>query len=341
MISQGAEPRRAADEGLAVPQAGPAGRAFVEARDVVKRYRSGTLANDRISLDAQPGEVVALLGPNGAGKTTFVLQLLGLLAPTSGSIVVGGLDVVRNPAGVKRLASYQPQGHMAMGGVEVRHALTFTGRLRGRSDAEARRQAEALSAEFGLRSVLGTPLNQLSGGWRRLVDVAVAFMGTPRLIVLDEPTNGLDPVHRRLLWDRLNALRQTRDVTCLVVTHNLLEAERAVDRVVVVQRGRVVADGSPGALKERLGGTLGLDLYLRARNGVAEAPAGLLSLGSSHEVRPGHLRLFLAREAVAPAIALLMAPEASELIDDFQLAPPSLEDVYLRLEEDGHARGAA
>jgi ABC-type multidrug transport system ATPase subunit len=306
---------------------------------VVRRF-GDVLANDAVSFRADLGEVVAILGPNGAGKTTLILQLLGLLVPTSGTIHVGGADVVADPLGVKRIASYQPQGHTAMGGVEVRRALEYTGRLRGMTVPEARRQAADLAGQFGLHDVLDQPLNRLSGGWRRLADVAAAFMGHPRLIVLDEPTNDLDPLHRRLVWGRLDALRRSRESTCLLVTHNLLEAERVVDRVVIMSRGRTVACGSPGALKRRLGSGLRLDVYVGSEPEAAGTLTALAALGRVRRGRPGHWQFFLGREDVPAAMATLLA-ETGAGVDDFRLAPPSLEDVYLDLEEPGRAVDAA
>jgi ABC-type multidrug transport system ATPase subunit len=316
------------------------GTAFIEVTDLVKQYRSRDVAaNDGICFTAEAGEIVALLGPNGAGKTTFILQLLGLVVPTSGSIFVGDIDVVAAPARVKRIASYQPQGHMAMAGVAVRQALVYTGQLRGLGSAEARRQAAALAAEFELDSVLTKPLQQLSGGWRRLVDIAVAFIGTPRLIVLDEPTNDLDPSHRRLVWEKLNALRESRAVTCLIVTHNLLEAERIVDRAVIMNRGRCVTEGTPGAIKQLLGeDTLRLDIYLRLEAVSSDLPLAMASLGPAEVVRPGHLRFFFPRDRAFRAMELLSTEDARAWLDDFRLAPPSLEDVYLQLSEVRHDR---
>jgi ABC-type multidrug transport system ATPase subunit len=295
------------------------------------------LANDHISIDAQLGEVVALVGPNGAGKTTFVLQVLGLLAPTSGSIRVDNIDVVRNPHGVKRLASYQPQHHTALGGLTVHHALIYTARLRGLATSDARRQAADLTAQLGLESILATPLNQLSGGWRRLVDVTLALTGHPKLIVFDEPTNDLDPMHRQRVWDCINTLRLSRGLTCLLVTHNLLEAERVVDRVVVVQQGRVVAAGSPGELKERLGDALRLDVYLRDSSGSALLPRELAELAHVRTIRGTHVQFVVPGCAVSRALDLLLTERTRALVDDFRLAPPSLEDVYLQIEEDRDA----
>jgi ABC-type multidrug transport system ATPase subunit len=318
------------------------GRPFIEARSVTKRYRSGVLANAAIDFDAELGDVIAIVGPNGAGKTSFVMQLIGLLEPTEGAIRIGDVDVVGDPDGAKWLIGYQPQGHMAMGGLEVGHVLQFTARLRGMSKADAVCQAAALAAEFDLDSVLSKPLNQLSGGWRRLVDVAVAFAGSPRLVVLDEPTDNLDPIHRGLIWQKLNGLRRSRAATCLLVTHNLLEAERVVDRVVMIDQGRVVEAGTPGALKQRFGNELLLDVYLRIDEPGAEIASGLTRLGAVLHVRPGHVQIRLEQDAVAEAMKLLLCDAARSWLDDFRLAPPSLEAVYLGLgEEIAHARPAA
>ncbi len=302
--------------------------AFLQVRGIVKRYRSGHVANRGVDLTASLGEVVALLGPNGAGKTTLVLQLLGLMAPTEGEIRIANIDVVANPNGVKHLIGYQPQGHMAMGGLGARHALEFTARLRGLSRTAARAQAQQLAVEFELSEVLSKPLNQLSGGWRRLVDVAVAFAGAPRLVVLDEPTESLDPAHRLLIWRKLDRLRETRQATCVVVTHNLLEAERVVDRVVIMGNGEVLASGSPGALKQHLGRDLILELRLCPD---APPPTAIAELGLVRRSSAVQMDILLAPERVPAALELLLAPDARRWLEEFHLAPPSLETVYFDL----------
>jgi ABC-type multidrug transport system ATPase subunit len=307
---------------------------FVDVRGLTKRYRSGVVANDGIDFGADLGEVIAIVGPNGAGKTTFVLQLVGLLTPSAGEIRICGVDVVADPDQAKPLIGYQPQGHMAMGGVEVGHVLVFTACLRGLARAEAIRRAGELVDEFGLRQIVGTPLNKLSGGWRRLVDVAVAFAGNPKLVVLDEPTDNLDPVHRRLIWQKLSGLRQSRLATCLLVTHNLLEAERVVDRVLIVDAGRVIECGSPGALKQRFGNDVLLDLYLRGDGRSASVPTNVTDLGTAHECRVGHVQILLGKHLVPQAMDILLGEAAPDWLDDFCLAPPSLEAVYLGLGKD-------
>lgn len=307
--------------------------AFIEVEGLSKRYRGGRWANREISFSAALGEVVAILGPNGAGKTTLALQLLGLMAPTAGRITIAGIDVATRPAELKKLVSYQPQGGMAMAGLEVGRMLRFTARLRGFGPAEARSQANRLAEEFDLLGVFGVVIRRLSGGMRRLVEVATAFAGAPKLVVLDEPTNDLDPAHRQLIWSRLNRLRQERSATCLVTTHNLLEAERVVDRVLIVRDGGLAAHGSPGELKQRFASSvLRLDLYVYAEGVV---PVALRDLPGMLEVRPGHLRAYVSQEAVVGTLPLLLAEDARAWLDDFQLSPPSLEDVYFGLETIG------
>ena len=193
-------------------------------RDLSKRYRGGTLANDRISLSVAPGEVYALLGPNGAGKTTLVRQVLGLLKPTSGAIAVHGVDVVANPGFARRNVGFLPQGqfHMEMARIgEVIHSMA---RLRGLPTAEAKRRAEAVIARLDLEEFRKTPHFTASGGVKRLCGLASAIVGGQKVLVLDEPTNDVDPVRRQLLWGLLAELRAD-GAAILLVTHNLAEVD--------------------------------------------------------------------------------------------------------------------
>jgi ABC-type multidrug transport system ATPase subunit len=302
---------------------------FVEARAVTKRYRSGLVANDAVDLTAMRGEVTALIGPNGAGKTTLVLQLVGLMRPTTGRIRVGGIDMVKQAKRAKQLIGYQPQTHMAMSGLEVHRVLTFTARLRGCSRSEADACLTTLTDEFELSEVLHKPRHALSGGWRRLVDVAAAFAGEPLFVVLDEPTESLDPGHRRLIWRKLDTIRQSRRTSCLLVTHNLLEAERVVDHVVILDRHRVVDAGSPGALKQRFDTQVIVDLHLRMDGRDPAVPEALAALGTVRELRPGHMQLIIGRDALGYAVSILFADDAERWLDDFRIAPPSLETVLL------------
>jgi ABC-type multidrug transport system ATPase subunit len=306
--------------------------AALDVRELTKRYPGGTLANDALSLRVERGEVFGLLGPNGAGKTTLVLQVLGLLKPTSGAIEVEGIDVLAHPERVKRVSGYMPQARVAMRGLEVWRALHVTGRLRGLDDAAARGQAAALIGRLGLDEHRNTFLDRLSGGLTRVAAFAMALIGRPRLVVLDEPTNELDPLRRRAVWDALRELGRAGDTTCLLVTHNVLEAEGAVDRVAIVDRGRVVALGTPGELKARLGDEVRLEVVLKtdvAQNGQrADAEARLDALGRRLDLAPGRYAVFVPRPAVGGAVDVLLG-DLGPRLDDFRVAPPSLEDVYI------------
>src|SRR5215510_12792332 len=210
-------------------------------------------ANDDMSFEVKRGEIFGLLGPNGAGKTTLISQLLGLLAPTSGSIWLEGVDVIRNPEFVRQISGFLPQTGLPMRYVEVERALRYTGRLRGQSEADARLQAAALMEELGLAEFAQRYVNKLSGGMLRLTNFAMALMGRPRLLVLDEPTNELDPHKRQIIWMMIGRLNREQGTTCVLVTHNVLEAEKVIQRVAVMHGGRIIALGTPGEVKMRAG----------------------------------------------------------------------------------------
>ncbi|MEP7288987.1 MAG: ABC transporter ATP-binding protein [Chloroflexota bacterium] len=297
--------------------------------------KDGTInANNDLNFEVRRGEIFGLLGPNGAGKTTLISQLLGLLAPTSGKICVEGIDVVRHQDHVKQISGFLPQTGLPMRFVEVERALHFTGRLRGQPEAEARAQAKQLIDELGLAEHAQHYVNKLSGGMLRLTNFAMALMGNPRLLILDEPTNELDPHKRRIVWDMIAKLNREQGVTCILVTHNVLEAEQVIQRVAVMKGGRLVALGTPGALKQRSGGKVRLEFQFK--DGESFKPGAmdrLLALGTMDEPRPGQYRLFLPTKQVAAATELVVNQIGLGKLDDFRLAPPSLEDVYLGLDE--------
>jgi len=306
----------------------------INVRDLTKRYKGGKLANDHLFLCVERGRIFGLLGPNGAGKTTLVLQLLGLLAPTSGSITVEGIDVLRHPQRIKAFSSLMPQTRVAMRNLELHRALYITARLRGKSDREAREQVEELIERLELNEHRNQYLDRLSGGLMRVAAFAMSLVGDPKLIVLDEPTNELDPVRRRMVWDIIADLNRSGGVTCLLVTHNVLEAERVIERVAMIDGGRVVAVGTPGELKTRLGDEVRLEVVLKpeaARKGQAAQVTRMLDrFGRVVTLRPGQYAVFVRREGVGAAVdAVLQGLEG--LLDDFRLAPPSLEDVYIHL----------
>ncbi|MGJ7416574.1 ATP-binding cassette domain-containing protein [Streptomyces cinereoruber] len=317
---------------------GEARDAAIHIHDVTREYtgRDGksVRANDGVTLTVPRGQVLGLLGPNGAGKTTLVSQLLGLTLPTSGTLRVEGLDPARDPDAVKRITGFLPQAGLPMRRVEVRRALYFTGRLRGQSDRDARLQTREVIEEFGLGDRADRYVDRLSGGSMRLVNIGMALMGRPKVLVLDEPTNELDPRNRRVIWDAVARRNTEHGTTVLLVTHNVLEAESAVHRVAVMNAGRVVANGTPGELKRLVGDRTRLELLVRDSAPLTEAETReLAAVGEVSATGDGGGYVIRTEaERVPVLIERLVSSVGMARVEDFRLARPSLEDVYLALD---------
>ena len=291
---------------------------------VTKRYRRGPLANDDLTLTVEAGEVFGLLGPNGAGKTTLVGQILGLLRPSAGTITVDGVDVLRDPAAARQACSYQPQASVPVEGLSPREAIEVAGRIRGGHRAEVAERATALLDELDLAEWAGR-WQKLSGGVARLVTFCMAAVVPGRVVILDEPTNDVDPLRRKLLWRRVRALADDGSAV-LLVTHNVLEAERCVDRLAILDHGRVMATGTPAALKTELGAPLRLELVMEH-----DAPPPAPPAFAGPPVAVGR-RVFVdvAQAHVARAVAWASDLQDDGTVAEFAIGPASLEDVYVR-----------
>ncbi|MEU1278997.1 ABC transporter ATP-binding protein [Streptomyces sp. NPDC005805] len=309
-------------------------------RDLVKTYpavrgRRGTpatpevRASDGICLDVREGEIFGLLGPNGAGKSTVVRQLTGLMRPDSGSVEVLGHDLVRHPERAARLIGYLGQESTALDDMTVALAAETTGRLRGLAAAEARAERDAVLGELGLDDLASRPIRRLSGGQRRLACFAAALVGHRPVLVLDEPTTGMDPVARRAVWAAVDRRREQHGATVLLVTHNVIEAETVLDRVAVLDRGRVIACDTPAGLKERVAGEVRVELVWRERAPIDVPEVAALRDLAQESGRRWVLRL--APDHARAAVAAVTGGAAFAALDDFTLATPSLEDVYLAL----------
>jgi ABC-2 type transport system ATP-binding protein len=290
------------------------------------RESSPVVANDHIDLDIAAGTVFGLLGPNGAGKTTLVRQLVGLLRPDAGSICLLGAPLDARAGGC---VGYLPQHEAALADLTVSLAIETTGRLRGLGPAAARASRDALLGELGLGPLAERVIGQLSGGQRRLAAFGAVLAGPRPILVLDEPTTGLDPQARRAVWTALEQRRREHGVTVVLVTHNVLEAESVLDRVAVLDAGKVIACDTPGRLKAQVSDEVRLDLVWRAAPPegdpvVAELAARAVVTGHRWSV---HMPVAQAREA----LGCLTSGPAFAALDDFTLATPTLEDVYLAL----------
>ncbi|CAK7285406.1 putative ABC transporter ATP-binding protein [Streptomyces misionensis JCM 4497] len=286
-------------------------------------------ATDGLDLTVRRGEIFGLLGPNGAGKSTLVRQLTGLLRPDTGSVEILGHDIVRHPERAARLLAYLGQESTALDELTVSLAAETTGRLRGLDVTRARAERDAVLEELGLTPIAGRALKKLSGGQRRLACFAAALVGERPLLVLDEPTTGMDPVARRAVWAAVDRRRAEHGTTVLLVTHNVIEAETVLDRVAVLDRGRVIACDTPAGLKEQVAGEVRVELVWRERAPLDVPEVAVLRERAVESGRRWTLRL--APEEARAAVATVTGGAAFAALDDFTLATPSLEDVYLAL----------
>lgn len=288
----------------------------------------GPLANDKIDLEIAQGVLFGLFGPNGAGKTTLVKQLMGLLKPTSGRIELFGHDVIAHPELVPCYVGYYSQRVLALRAHKLWEVPYITGLLRGQSARDAKRQVWELLERFELLGLADRLMAHLSGGEQRLAALLATFMGYPKVLILDEPTNELDPMRRRRVWEYLRELNQELGVTIIFVTHNLLEAEAAVDQVGIIDRGRLVALGTPGELKRAVQNTVRMEVRLREG---AEADGVLSKMPGAKRLRQGWWQITAPKESASQLLAETLGELGFDMIDDFRLITPTLEDVYIQI----------
>jgi ABC-2 type transport system ATP-binding protein len=303
-----------------------------EVRGVSRCYRRRAeeiWANRDIELDIPAGDVFGVLGPNGAGKSTLIRQLVGLLRPDTGAIRLFGEPVHSGARGAGTRLAYLAQDEPALDELPVAAAVATTARLRGLSRRHARQVADDLLDELDLGPLAARPLAALSGGQRRLGYVAVALAGERPVLVLDEPTTGLDPAARRAVWDAISVRRRQHGTTVVLVTHNVLEAESVLDRVAILDSGRVIACDTPGRLKASVSEDVRLDVVWRSDPPLDDSAVALLAARAHRDGRRWSARM-KELEARAALDGLLGGP-ALRCLDDFTLATPTLEDVYLAL----------
>ncbi|WP_440068666.1 ABC transporter ATP-binding protein [Streptosporangium sp. OZ121] len=306
--------------------------AVLEIEGLTRRFGS-VVANDGVGLRVRAGEVVGLLGHNGAGKTTLVSQIVGLLKPDSGSIRVAGADAIADPATARRCVALQAQSQAPLDGLTPRTAIEIAGRLRGMSRAAAAAATRTLADELDIHEWLDRRAmpdgRGLSGGVRRLTAFAMAAVAPVPLVILDEPTNDVDAGRRRRLWDTVRRLGDD-GAGVLLVTHNVVEAERVVDELVVLDHGKVVAAGSPSALRGTDDHDLRLELSLHPDGADPSNPMADIPIPVARRVRVGRrVLLTLGSTDAEAAVAWATRLRSSRLIEGYALAPATLEDVYL------------
>jgi ABC-2 type transport system ATP-binding protein len=302
----------------------------IVAEDLHKRYKA-VQALDGVSFAVREGEVFGLLGPNGAGKSTTVRVLTTLTLADSGRAVVAGEDVARHPNRVRRAIGYVAQDSGVDWEATGRENLLLQGRIHGMSGGALRRRVDELLELVGLRDAADRVARGYSGGMKRRLDVGIGLVHKPRVLFLDEPTTGLDPEARAAMWIEVERLAVHENLTILLTTHYLEEADRLAERVAILSRGRVVAEGTPEALKAGLHGE-SVSVELAEADGLLGDAAAVVE--QAVEASEVHVEGHLVRVRVpngAHAIPLILSSLESRgfPVASVTTARPSLDDVYL------------
>jgi ABC-2 type transport system ATP-binding protein len=309
---------------------------IIEARGLARTFstrRRKVEAVRGVDLSVSEGEIVGFLGPNGAGKTTTLRMLTTLLRPTAGTATVAGADLLEDPVEVRRRIGYVAQAIGTTGGgsdpnATVEEEITLQAQLYRVPKAEIASRTALLTGQLDLGGLDDRLVKTLSGGQRRRLDIALGLVHSPRLVFLDEPTTGLDPQSRSNLWDHIRRLREDLGTTVFLTTHYLEEADALCDRILVIDYGKIVAEGSPDDLKRRISGDV---ITLSVTGGPDAARAVLTSHPGVRDasVSGRSLRLTVDHgEESLPGV--LRALDAAGIgLESIQLARPSLDDVFL------------
>jgi ABC-2 type transport system ATP-binding protein len=309
--------------------------ALIEASGLQKHFGK-TTALAGIDLELPEGEITAILGPNGAGKTTLVRAVATLLRPDAGRLLVLGHDTVRESIAVRRLIGLAGQSAAVEPAMTGRENLAMVSRLYGARRSAARSAADRVLSQLGLDEAGDRLVRTYSGGMRRRLDLGASLVGSPRLLLLDEPTSGLDPRSRIELWDAIRVLG-ANGTDVVLTTQYLDEADQLAARIVIIDQGRVIAEGSPGELKSKAG-TDRVELRTRDREGLALAVAALAGLGDGAPEIDTATHRFSVAASDGPsslAVAATRLTEAGVEIEDLTLRRPTLDEVFLSLT--GHA----
>ncbi|HEV7762124.1 MAG TPA: ATP-binding cassette domain-containing protein [Acidimicrobiales bacterium] len=309
----------------------PTGEPVIEARGLVKRFgKVEALAG--LDLVAHRGQVVAVLGPNGAGKTTFVRTLSTLVRPDGGTLRVAGVDAVRRPEQVRRVIGLAGQFAAVEEALTGRENVEMVARLYGQSRRTARHNAGVILDRLGLAEAADRLVRTYSGGMRRRLDLGASLVGRPRLLLLDEPTTGLDPRSRYELWDAIRQL-VALGTDVLLTTQYLDEADHLAQRVVIIDKGRVIADGTPDELKSRAGQDL-VEVHAHRRDDLSRLATALEQLGEAApriDEITGRVTVPVddGRAAIARTVRVLDQLDVE--VDDIGVRRPTLDEVFLTL----------
>ena len=300
----------------------------IEVENLVREFRKGPRAVDGVSLTVEPGEIYGFLGPNGAGKSTTVLMLTTLLPPTSGTARVAGYDIVKEGPQVRSSIGAALQEAALDPFLTGRDHLRLQAALHGLQRGERRKRSDELLERVGLSEAADRRVRGYSGGMKRRLDLALALVHRPSILFLDEPTTGLDPQSRSALWAEVSRLAREDGVTVFLTTQYLEEADVLADRVGIIDRGRIVAEDTPEALKAEIGrpSVEATPADPEERDAVAEA---LGRFGEEIPAQPGAVAVRLDRGA-GDLAEVVRALDAEDLkVSNLRLDEPTLDDVFL------------
>jgi ABC-2 type transport system ATP-binding protein len=285
-----------------------------------------------LTLTMEPGQVMALLGPNGAGKTTFVNLVATLIRPDGGALRVHGIDVARNPAAVRRLVALAGQSAAVEPTMTGRENVVMVARLSGATASDARRDAAAVIEQMGLTDAADRTVRTYSGGMRRRLDLGASLVARPRLLLLDEPTTGLDPRSRLELWDVIRSL-VVNGTDVLLTTQYLDEADHLASQIAIIDHGHVVASGTPRELK-RLAGRSVVEVRVRDSSALDRVAATLMSIGdgpATIDVPTRSVRVALGADTERVFAALRPLDDTGIAIDEVSVRQPTLDEAFLAL----------
>jgi ABC-2 type transport system ATP-binding protein len=316
--------------------------AAIEVSALERTFEGGVKAVRGVDIEVAEGEIYAFLGPNGAGKTTTVRMLTTLLRPTAGTARVGGHDVVSEAGAVRRAIGVALQEAALDPLMTGRELIQLQSTLHGLPAEEGRRRGDALLARVGLTDAADRRVGTYSGGMRRRLDLASALVHEPRVLFLDEPTTGLDPVSRKTIWEEVDALNR-EGTTVFLTTQYLEEADQLADRVGIIARGRIVAEGTPASLKAEVGKP---HIEIGLLDGAADqAERVCKAFGRPLPAKDGKVLVELERGAADVAGVVRALDEAGLAVESLELVEPTLDDVFVaktgeHLEEEADAATA-
>ncbi len=308
------------------PSLDSGGMAAIEVRGLEREFGGGVKAVRGVDLDVAEGEIYAFLGPNGAGKTTTVRMLTTLLRPTGGTAKVAGHDVVSEAGEVRHAIGVALQEAALDPLMTGRELIRLQATLHGLSRSEGHERAEALLDRVGLDHAADRRVGTYSGGMKRRLDLASALVHRPRVLFLDEPTTGLDPVSRKAIWEEVQALNDD-GATIFLTTQYLEEADQLADRVGIIAGGLLVAEDTPGALKAEIGNAH-LEIAI-CEGELEQAQDVVASLGKSLPSKNGLLMIELEGGATGVAPVVRALDEAGLAVESLDLVEPTLDDVFV------------